>query len=330
MNTVLRVVLLSIVIFACFLITFYTPYIIKYNDTFLDLDPDSCVDAIIDKLSTLPQNANLSRDAMYNQLTQQMTFDNSALLTSQGVNVATLPDAIKNSLPKVQLMDIIAQFKRNIAIDEKGNDVPLNQCIVPLSVVNRFRNQTTSNTIQVKGVSSTSVQDTPTSPFYNSQNKQCVIGAVSLTTNIPNSLANDNDIQTMIAANPKNTGVKAYGCILPIDDVLSSTTFRTNVTEMYKYSDVASMNVLRSAVNSYGTAVTTNTQATAANTSASQAMNESSAARTAAEASKAQATQVRIQNEQTAQAAKASADAAASTYGTATATASAALNNKVP
>lgn len=230
-----------------------------------DTSPTSCIDAIIDKVSLLPEYQGKSRSFIYDSIAQQIRISTSEFLQKQGINVNDLPADIKSKLPDINLMDLLTQFKRlNIkGVDDKQEDTP--DCVIPIDVVRRMRDETDDATIQARRIPSQSVGDDRNSVFYNAKNLQCKLGNQLYLSTLPESLAG-RDLTTLSTQNPGQFNF--HGCRFPYDEK-DVSRLKPQLEELYAYSDFETMKTLRKVMSDYKASIDARNTSTIINTTSS-------------------------------------------------------------
>jgi hypothetical protein len=268
-----HVILLFFIILLCAVVA--SVYIPKEREQFAtDVSPYSCIDAIIERLSKFPEFNGKSRAFIYDFIAQQVKVSTAEFLAGQGININELPAETRAGLPDIDMMDLLSQFKR-VTIDGETSEEPTGRCLIPVDLVNRMRNETDNNTIQIRKVPSQSVVEDKNSIFYNSSNLQCKLGNQLFTSTFSDKLAG-NDISVLTTQNPGQFNF--HGCLWP--NTQNTGTVKSQLQELYGYSDFETMKTLRTLMKNYKesldartTAANTNTQSNIAKTTAIASMN---------------------------------------------------------
>lgn len=140
----------------------------------------------------------------------------------------------KDKLPAMNLDELLLKLRKNAVIDQSGEEVLVNECILPIDVLDIVKKGNS------KGVY---IEDS----YDNPGKKDCKIGDITLPTNMRASLPNDiNEIQKV---DPRDDRSVYYGCILNAD---KPDKFKSDLLEVNRHYDkdhVDRMNALMKEFN---------------------------------------------------------------------------------
>jgi hypothetical protein len=212
---------------------------------------------------------------------QYLTLEPLSFLQRRGIDTSKIPADVISTLPKIKLIDLVNKFQRNNVLDENGNVIGTNECLIPMSLMKQFRSQTTGSTIQMRD-SLVDVSNT-SSPLYSPNTKQCKIGKTFTKTNIPKEVTrNNDDFDTVDSADSTKYGLQSFGCVLPTEK-LGENDFINMLSEMYSYTDSKTMNTFRNTLNQYAISMDTLSTAATNNLNAFKTLTQTSAQLTAAQ-----------------------------------------------
>lgn len=157
-----------------------------------------------------------------------------------GVDWDKLPADLKKRLPKINLSQTLLQLKRDVLLDEKGEHVPLDKCVV---TIDHLKNLYTENPKQVS-VENGSIYDAITS-----ETKVCTIGSspsIKLQSNIKNGLT--NSIEALAKLDPSGDRLVTYGCQI---DFTSIPAMRDTLIKLYQLSNAEEMSNIRKLLSEY-------------------------------------------------------------------------------
>jgi predicted nucleic acid-binding protein len=137
----------------------------------------------------------------------------------------------KDKLPAMNLDELLLKLRKNAVIDQSGEEVLVNECVLPIDVLNIVR----------KGNSkSVYLED-------NVGKKDCKIGDITLPSNIRASLP--NDIEELQKMDPRGDRSVYYGCILAPDNPSKFNSDLLEINRHYDKEHVDRMNELMNEFN---------------------------------------------------------------------------------
>jgi len=233
----LQIAALITIIVIC---AFFSSSVWKQYDRFNQISPDSCVDAMIDRM-----RREGNRDApskIRNDLQESTRIPITKFLEDYSVRYTSLPVDVQRELKDIVTFDVLDQFKRHIVFNNQKEEMETDQCVIPVSLMKRFKDQTNNNSVDIMD----------SNRFENSVMKKCKIDNHYFPSNIKNGMSNDfNTLMTVESA--KEDRIKYYGCLFPnkhLDDVMLN-----QLKTMYKYSDTDTMRRLTEIIIQYTTSV---------------------------------------------------------------------------
>lgn len=303
MDFVLRIVVLLFIICVCVILVSYTTKFAKARmqsdvDNFTASGPESgCLSVVLQAMQDNPENAGKSRNELKLQLDQFLTMPVQPFLQSQGIDTSAIPTETLQQIKEIKLTDVLSMLSRNYNIDANGKAVPMAECLVPMTVLKQFADQTNSSTVQLRDNINPSVTDDPNSVFYNNLNKQCKIGNTYMRTNIPKSVTSrDDDYMAIDNYNAQQYGMDDMGCIFTVSNA-TSQPFKDMLADMYTYTKTKTMQDIRDAVGKYVTSVkdldTATNKNLVAKTDLAKAQSVTAGARNNAEQAKQRAATVK-------------------------------------
>lgn len=217
-----HMVLLLVIIVVCAVIPRWGARVEGYADT-----SPKCKDAVLDMLT---MGGKRSRSSAETELAPYMKVSAPEYLARMGVSFNTLPKELKDMLPTLDLSEVLLQMQKQGVIDVTGNDIHLNKCILPVSLLRRF---------EIMSPEYVDIADS--TQYENTIYKHCYVGDLDLTSNIKNSYVNGgfpSDISRVVDADPARDNQTVYGCMV---DYRNLQGLRDQLMEMYLYSDLDTM-----------------------------------------------------------------------------------------
>lgn len=233
----LQIVSLITIIVIC---AFFSSIVWRQYDRFNRISPDSCTDAMIDRMRK-EGNRN-SDDKIQTDIRELTRIPIAKFLDDYKVKYDSLPVDVQRELKDIVTYDVLDQFKRHIVFNQDNQEIETDQCVIPVSLMRRFKDQVRNNSVDIIN----------SNQFENSVYKKCKIDNYFFPSNIKNSLSNDfNQLMNMDSA--KEDRIKYYGCLFPnknLDQVMLD-----QLKTMYKYSDTDLMRRLTEIIIQYTTSV---------------------------------------------------------------------------
>lgn len=276
----LQILSLLTVIVLCAL---FASLVWKQHDSFVDkedLDPDSCIKAMVERLKATDPSYSNKDDLIIARSIQDQTRVNVAdFLQDQGVNINSLPVDVRRNLKDIETYDILKKFKRHTVYDEDRNQLKTPDCVIPMNVMQIFKNQAMDNRITITNNPPTSATNDFNSPFNYSANKVCKIDNNFFTSNMkkdqmgPNGQIIEASIDQLAQKNPMDDNLLYHGCMFPNKPI--NDTMRKQLKDMYIYSDLKGIKELREVIIAYTQSAEARARAEAANKKANEDLSQS-------------------------------------------------------
>jgi hypothetical protein len=203
------------------------------KETFADVDSNKMV---ISKI-LIKKGFATSVGEAYNAVEKLLVVDQAEVFKELGINYKLIPDSVKSQFVKFDMNEVLAVMKQHILIGEFGEEIGMNELVVPASYLNTMRKKL-QNPESVRLVNTFEANN---DEKYIYPYKKCVIGNVSYKTNILNKETSDLNMlsnDTDAVKNKKNV----YGCIV---EFTTMDQFKNDLINIYIHSDNENITKIR-------------------------------------------------------------------------------------
>lgn len=217
-----RIVLLLVIIVVCAILPRWW-----MKEEFIDTSA-KCKDAVLDMLTMGGKKSRISAES---ELAPYMSVQAPEYLARMGVSFNSLPKELRDILPPLDLSEMLVQLHKQGVLGVDGGDVPVDNCILPASMLERFER-----------VSPEFVELEDSNAYENTIYKHCYIGNLDLPSNIKNTNIPQGGLPSNISrvanADPSKDRQTVYGCRV---DYRNLSDLRGKLLEMFMYSDMEAM-----------------------------------------------------------------------------------------
>lgn len=235
------------------------------KESYADENSYKCKDLIIQIMTSQGKSEAMAK----REIDAILEVEPSDYAKIMGIDYANIPAEMKKKLPKLNLGEMILQMKRNVLLDESGNDVPVDTCVLPVTYLIKLLEQSPKEINLRKGTQ------------YDKQSnetKVCKIGNIELQSNIKNSLT--DDIMSLTKLNPRNDRLQYYGCTIEYTNLLE---LRNILVKLFQYSDVETMKQIKDLMSEFNVTWTKRMDAQNNNLESMKELKKANADRVAAQ-----------------------------------------------
>lgn len=176
--------------------------------------------------------ASSEMEAM-NVINKMLVIEQSEFFNELGIDFKKIPDNVKSQFVKFDLHETLAVMKQNVVIGEFGEEIGLNELVVPAAYLNVMRKKLQQpENIRLENTFAANEDEKSIYPY-----KKCIVGNVTYKTNILNTQPNDLGALADDAEALRNKK-KTYGCIIEFQ---STEQFKRDLINVYLYSDNQNM-----------------------------------------------------------------------------------------
>lgn len=254
------ITLLLVIIIVC---TFISS--IGRKEMFTEDKSYKCKDLIIKIMTSQGKSETIAKS----ELDAILEVEPSEYAKIMGIDYSNIPKEMRNRLPKLNLGEMILQMKRNVLLDESGNDVPIDTCVLPVSYLAKMTKHTPSDVMLING---------NTYDKISNDTKVCKIFDFKLRSNIKNN--HTDDISALNRMNPKQDRMHYFGCIIDYKNLLQ---LRNILIKLFKYSDMETMRQIRNLMIEYNVTWADRTEAQNYNLESQRELSKENALRVAAQ-----------------------------------------------
>jgi len=201
-----------------------------------DTNSYKCKDVILAMLKKQGKSAATAKGEI-NNIFEVLPSEYAKIM---GVDWNKLPADLKKKLPKINLSQTLLQLKRDVLLDEKGEHVPLDKCVI---TIDHLKNLYSENPKHV------SLENGSLYDAITSETKICTIGSspsVKLQSNIKNGLT--NSIESLTKLDPNDDRLVTYGCQI---DFTNIPAMRDTLIKLYQLSNAEEMSNIRQLLSEY-------------------------------------------------------------------------------